>query len=62
MEVYLGLAQRRDIVLAQLPFLYLHRPSQPDAMGILKKGGGVGGGVVMEGKEFKTVNEPSFVE
>ena len=57
MEMSLGLAQRRDIFQAQLPlyiYIYLHRQAQAYVMGIWKGG--------MEGKEFKSVNEPSVVE
>ena len=59
MEMSLGLAQRRDIVQAQLPlyiyiYIYLHRPSPSLCNGNFEGG--------MEGKEFKSVNEPSVVE
>ena len=60
MEMSLGLAQRRDIVQAQLPlyiyiYIYIYiGQAQAYVMGIWKGG--------MEGKEFKSVNEPSVVE
>ena len=58
MEMSLGLAQRRDIVQAQLPlyiYIYIYiGQAQAYVMGILKGG--------MEGKESKSVNEPSVVE
>ena len=60
MEMSLGLAQRCDIVQAQLLFfLYIYiyiGQAQAYLIGILKGGG------VIEGKEFKAVNEPIFVE